>query len=172
MNADEICITCPNCDQIHHQECWTEIGGCGTYGCSQAPSTDKTDDSTQAPLTAWGDTKKCPACGEMIKSIALRCRYCGTDFHSVDPLTVGDLHQQVAASERAEAVKRYVVALFVASLIGVLAPLTLVGGLIYVLPRREQLAKCGPLFVIMTWASIALSAVYSLLFVAFFVAGR
>ena len=25
-------------DQVHHLECWAEIGGCGTYGCKQAPA--------------------------------------------------------------------------------------------------------------------------------------
>src|SRR3954471_2321268 len=37
------CITCPGCAQIHHQECWAEIGGCGTYGCSNAPAIDKSE---------------------------------------------------------------------------------------------------------------------------------
>src|SRR5262245_47422034 len=34
-------VTCPKCDQVHHQECWREIGGCSTYGCEQAPAATK-----------------------------------------------------------------------------------------------------------------------------------
>ena len=90
------------CDQVHHRECWTDVGGCATYGCENAPKSEKTAPA-EAPRSAWGDTKKCPACGEKIKSIALRCRYCGTEFDTVDPLTLKDLRGQVAKEERLQA---------------------------------------------------------------------
>src|SRR5437899_368441 len=38
---DEVVVACPDCGQIHHRECWIEVGGCSTYGCKQAPSPSK-----------------------------------------------------------------------------------------------------------------------------------
>ena len=163
----EACVNCPSCRQIHHQECWSEIGGCGTYGCRDAAAPDRSEQSIQAPLSAWGDTKKCPACSEIIKSIALKCRYCGTDFGSVDPLTVADLRRNAITSSKLDRFKQVVVANFVLSLIGALAPLCLIFGLAYLLPRREQIEKSGPIFVIMGWASISLSALYCVLLTVF-----
>ncbi len=39
-HADAV-IVCPLCDQVHHNECWTEVGGCATYGCQNAPTSEK-----------------------------------------------------------------------------------------------------------------------------------
>lgn len=51
------------------------------------------------PPVAWGDTKKCPICAETIKSIAVRCRYCGTDFDTVDPLSAAEVKDRMKRGE-------------------------------------------------------------------------
>lgn len=168
IRPNENCVTCPSCDQIHHRECWSEVGGCGTYGCKEASAVDNSEATSGTPLTAWGDTKKCPACGEEIKSIALRCRYCKTEFSSVDPMSVTDLRSQAHTSDKTDQLKNWVIGLFVLSLLGCLAPITLIVSMTYLLPKQETLKRCGPLFVIMGWTSIVLSSLYTVLLLLFF----
>jgi ssDNA-binding Zn-finger/Zn-ribbon topoisomerase 1 len=163
--AEEFFVTCPKCDQVHHRECWSEIGGCGTYGCEQAPAIDKSTATAAAPLSAWGDTKKCPMCGEQIKSIALRCRYCGTDFDTADPLSIKDLHLQSKREESLKALRQSTLTIFVVSIIGCVAPIIGLIGLAYFLPKRKELARCGPLYQVMAVASLILSAIYTVLLV-------
>ena len=167
IGADEFAVTCPQCHQVHHRECWSEVGGCSTYGCTEAPAADKSDATATQPRSAWGDDKNCPACGETIKSIALRCRYCGTDFETVDPMTAKDLRQQGKRKVELKNLKATTAVIFVASLLGVFAPITGVVGACVFLPKRAALKRCGPLFQVLAYASLGLSALYSLMLVLF-----
>lgn len=159
---------CGGCGLVHHKECWLEVGGCGAYGCVCAPTKAPSDDRTQ-PLTAWGDTKKCPVCGETIKSIAVKCRFCETELGTIDPLSANEYMQRGDQAKRSEGFRTGIVVMFGASVIGIAAPLMLIISLIVVLGSREKLKAAGPVSVTLGYTALALSALYSLLMLIFLV---
>lgn len=120
-----------------------------------------------APGSAWGDSKDCPICGETIKSIALKCRFCESEFDTVDPLTARDLRRQSSQSEKLKSVRNSTVAVFVVSLFGCPAPLTLLLSLGMVLRQRDQISQCGLQFLVMAYAGLGLSTIYTILIILF-----
>jgi hypothetical protein len=164
--AHEVSTVCPSCQQVHHKECWDEIGGCAIYGCKSAPQTaTKTEAAT--PMSAWGDTKQCPMCGEQIKAIALKCRFCGTAFDSVDPMTVHDVRSKLEKETGAKSLRTGAIALFIFSVVGVLAPLMLIIGAIWIVMNKKKLRDAGPVYLVLSYASVALSVVYSTMILIF-----
>jgi hypothetical protein len=161
--AEEPVVTCPACDQIHHRECWAEVGGCGTYGCKQAPAVVK-GPGTSEPLTAWGDTKKCPVCGETIKSIAVKCRYCHTVFGTANPLSLGDMQRRQQRKQTQQGLLTTVVVLFAISiLLGCAAPLMAIVNCAVLLPKRRQIRAASPVHLVLAYSAIGIAMIYSLL---------
>jgi hypothetical protein len=163
----DVTLTCPDCRQVHHRECWAEVGGCSTYGCPKAPALVKDEGAGQPPRSAWGDTKKCPVCAETIKSIALRCRYCGADFETVDPLTVRDLRKQDRKRETVQSLQKNVWTVFILSLIGCVAPIMFFVDLIWFLPRRAEIGRAGPFYVVLGYAALTITLIYNVLILFF-----
>ena len=166
--SEEECVACPDCSQEHHRDCWSEIGGCGTYGCSEAPDIEKQDPAT-SPRVGWGETKRCPACGENIPSDSLRCHFCRTEFDSADPMSRADLTNMASRVLKRDRMKRLVVTMFIISLVACLAPLMFFVSAAYLYPRRDALKRCGPIYQVLAWTSLGLSGFYTMLLLLFIV---
>ncbi len=158
---------CGACGLLHHTECWQEVGGCGAYGCSNTPAKPDSDRPPEPPRHAWGDTKACPICQETIKSIAVKCRYCGAELGDVNPQTSDEYFKNKDAKTADAGFRGRMGVIFGLSFIGLLAPLMLVIALVIVLAQRDRLQRAGPLYVTLGYASIGISAVYSILMLAF-----
>jgi hypothetical protein len=151
---------------VHHKECWVEVGGCGAYGCASAPAKVNAD-GAPPPHTAWGDTKKCPVCGETIKSIAVKCRYCQTELGGVDPLTAQEFKDRHEQAQKLKGFRSGVIVMFCFSIIGLLAPIMLITSLIVVFANRDKVKAAGPLSLALGYASIGVSGLYTLLMILF-----
>lgn len=168
--ADTRTVTCPACDQLHCHDCWAEIGGCGSYGCDEAPELQKSEPQATEQRAGWGDTKRCPSCGETIKSMALRCRYCRAQFDTADPMSRREHASRKDRQIEGEKVRKASIVLFGLSVIGLLAPLILILSGLFVLPKQKALKQAGGVYLVLGFASFFLSLLYTLLMVIFLVA--
>jgi hypothetical protein len=118
--SDEI-SACPVCRQEYHASCWTELGGCATFGCSEAAVAEK-----PAPVAfdgGWGDTKTCPNCGRTLTPGDLDC-WCGARFPTADPMTEAEYRRFCTQQARSRSHRKTIVILFVLSLLGFPSPVT------------------------------------------------
>ena len=162
VKPGDAAVRCDACSVPHHRECWTEVGGCGAYGCRNAPTT-ATKEAASTPASGWGDTKLCPVCGETIKSVALKCRYCASEFDTVDPLTPDEYATRMTDGVRLKTVKQGAIGLFVVAIVVFfIAPLTFVASLVWTLWRHRDLQACGTTYLVLAWLSVGLSLIYSL----------
>jgi hypothetical protein len=155
---------CPDCQQSYHAGCWTELGGCATYGCKSTPAAEK-----PAPIAnaggGWGDSKDCPSCAISIGASKLVCA-CGARFPYADPMTGPEYTLWKEGQAGVKGSKRILTALFIGSIIGVTAPLCGLLSGIFGYKKREQLAGEHGTFLALACGSAALGLVYSLVIVA------
>jgi hypothetical protein len=161
VSQGEAVTTCPDCQQGYHTSCWTEIGGCGSYGCKQAAVAEK------PPLpvvvgAGWGDSKTCPQCGLEIGASLLVCS-CRARFPWADPMTREEYGSWVADQEAIARSRRVLISLFVCSLVGLTAPIAGPIAGLYAWLRRERLAGAGGTYLAMGYGSAAIGAVYAIL---------
>jgi hypothetical protein len=163
LAPNEPVTACPECQQDYHKSCWDEIGGCGSYGCKQAAVAQK------PPLpvlvgAGWGDTKRCPQCGNEIGSSLLVCS-CRARFPWADPMTPAEYSAWLDQQGAIASARKLLIVMFILSLIGLTAPITGPIAGIYAWAKRTQLAGTGGTYLAMGYGSAAIGAIYSILIV-------
>ena len=88
------------------------------------------------------------------------------EFGTVDPLSAMDMRAKMVRQASQKSMRSSAVTLFVCSIIGVL-PLMAIIALAWVLPKRKELARAGPVYLILGYCSLGLSVLYSLLMLFF-----
>ena len=146
IGRDEPATCCSECSAQHHEECWEYNGGCGSYGCGQAPTPEGLD-SLEIPASYWGkEEKQCPVCTKEILAAAVRCRHCGATFSSAQPQSATEFGKKALLDERLRALRRASIWLFVFSVLTCAAPFAAVVGSIWYYRNRLQVNQLPGLY--------------------------
>ena len=159
---------CPACRSPYHRECLDEIGGCATYGCRLMPQAAKPAEPGER-TEGWGDDKTCPKCGQQIRSAAVKCRYCKARFPSALPMTPPEYREWRQQQAQLAPTRTMAIVVFVASLLGCLGPVVLLGGGIWLWQAHDALKRVGGVHQVLAYFGIGLSIIYSILMLLVFV---
>jgi hypothetical protein len=163
IDTGEPATACPECTQDYHQSCWTEIGGCGTYGCTKAAVANKPAPPVLVGA-GWGDTKPCPSCNLEIAASLLVCS-CGAKFPWADAMTGPEYRAWQGREASLASSRSKLVWLFIGSLLGVTAPVLGPIAGIYAFTKRRDLAGAGGTYVAMGYGSAAIGVIYTLIII-------
>ena len=158
VRPDDATTSCPDCEQQYHEPCWTEIGGCATYGCKSAAVAEKAAPPVLVGA-GWGDEKTCPSCNATISSSALVCR-CKARFPWADPMTMSEYAGWLSSERSIVSAKKTIIALFLLSIAGGPAPITGAIAVFFAHKRRVQLGGAHGTYLAMAYGSGALGAIY------------
>lgn len=161
IGAGEVACRCPQCRSPYHRECWEEVGGCATYGCRLTPDAKGPSQTSQAPTSAWGDTKSCPSCRNQIQAGAIKCRHCNARFPSSTPMSSTEYKQWQDKQARLGPTRTGAIVFFCLSIIGFLAPLLLAGGFLWLLGAKERLDEAGGMHKLLFYFGLGISGIYS-----------
>ena len=161
INQGDEVTQCDSCKSDYHTSCWDELGGCGTYGCTQVAVAEKPP-PPRLVGAGWGDTKQCPACTSSIASSLLRCG-CGARFPWADPMTEKEYAEWKVGQEAVKSSKTLMVLLFLGTVVGFTAPICGPIAGIYAYLKRDKLAGENGTYLALGYGSASLGAVYTLI---------
>jgi hypothetical protein len=146
VESESEAVACPSCSAVYHRECWEENGGCGVYGCSQAPAVEPRG-AMEIPAGFWGRQKKnCPVCQAEIAAAAVRCRQCGTTFESAVPVEAQAFQQKAKLDSVLPSARRHVITIFVLCVVTCTAPLGVIYGLVWWSTHRAAVRASPSLY--------------------------
>jgi hypothetical protein len=164
IRSGDLMEECPACRQTYHASCWTELGGCATYGCEKAAPAEKPP-PPRIVGAGWGDVKECPRCRKEIASSLMICR-CGARFPSADPMTPEEYRHWLEGEARQRGLRRTILVLFLLALTGILAPVCGVAAGIVAFLRRARLAGADGTYLAIGYGAAALGLLYAIVIVA------
>lgn len=175
LQAGEDIVTCPDCEAPYHRECWDYNGGCGLYGCDQAPETELLQD-VEIPVSYWGkEEKNCPRCGQVIQAAAVRCRFCGATFSSAAPEDSARYRRRTAVEMNLPRIRKAGIWLLVFSVISCTAPVAAIIGIFWYLGHREEIKALPGMYSAMCKIAVGVAVAQTVLLivmaVAFSIAG-
>jgi hypothetical protein len=103
----------------------------------------------------------------MIKASALRCRFCRSEFDTADPLSAGELQRRKQRKSSSQQMRWILPLTFALSIPGCLAPLMLIVAGCLLGLRGAAIRAAGPVYLVLGYAALAISAVYTLLILGF-----
>lgn len=156
----DLFFTCTECDSPYHEICWKEMGGCATYGCKAASVAEKPPLPTTT-TRGWGDEKTCPACTKQIPAGVMFCS-CGARFPWADPMTSADYQEWVDEENAIKTRRKQLVWLFVATILGVVAPISGVIAGIQAYRSRTLLVGETGTYLALGYGAALIGAVYTI----------
>jgi hypothetical protein len=106
----------------------------------------------------------CPMCGSVAASSERLCPSCGealVRMEAAGGAVVDDPRQRMRDAEMVPLIRRASVAAFIGAVLGVLAPVALVAGLVLLIAYRRPLRMAGTLYLALACFAVAVSLVYS-----------
>ena len=153
---------CSECENVYHQSCWDEMGGCATYGCAEAPVAEKTA-PTSGQGRGWGDTKRCPGCGREINSSVLVC-LCGAQFPYADPMTHEAYVEYLEDMGARRSARNLLLLLFLLTAAGLPGPITGPLAGVYAYRKRGLLTGQAGAYVALGIGTALLGLGYAVIF--------